>query len=78
MQQAMALSGGSADALSAGMTQFNQALSSGVLRGDEFNSIMENMPRLAQALTESLGVSQGKLRAMAEEGKLTSSLIVDA
>lgn len=58
--------------------QFAQALRSGVLRGDEFNTVMEAAPRLAQALADGLRVPQDRLRQLAEEGKLTSAQIVEA
>lgn len=58
--------------------QFAQALRSGVLRGDEFNTVMEAAPRLAQALAEGLRVPQDRLRELAEQGKLTSAQIVEA
>jgi tape measure domain-containing protein len=55
-----------------------QALQSGALRGDEFNSVMENAPRLARLLADSLGVSVGQLRAMAEAGELTRDKLTAA
>lgn len=58
--------------------QLIQAFQSGVLRGDEFNSIMENAPRLAKLLADSLGVTTGALRKMAEEGELTADKLVRA
>jgi len=58
--------------------QFAQALRSGVLRGDEFNTVMEAAPRLAQALADGLRQPQDSLRALAEEGKLTSKAVVEA
>jgi tape measure domain-containing protein len=58
--------------------QLVQALQSGVLRGDEFNSVMESSPRLTRLLAESLGVPIGALRAMAEAGELTSDKLVRA
>lgn len=58
--------------------QLTQAFQSGVLRGDEFNSIMENAPRLAKLLADSLGVPVGALRAMAEEGELTADKLARA
>lgn len=58
--------------------QFGQALASGVLRGDEFNSIMENSPRLARLLADSLNVPIGSLRSMAEEGGLTADRLFRA
>lgn len=58
--------------------QLIQALQSGVLRGDEFNSVMESAPRLAQALADGLGVPVQALRQMAEEGEITSEAITQA
>lgn len=60
------------------LIQLSQALASGVLRGDEFNSIAENAPLLQRALADSLGVTIGQLRAMAEAGELTSDKLVKA
>lgn len=65
---------GTAEAESATL-QFNQALQSGTLRGDEFNSIMEASPRIARLLADGLGVPIGQLRAMAEQGKITSDVL---
>ena len=78
VNQATQLSGASAEASSAAITQLIQGLQSGVLRGDEFNSVMEQAPRLARALADGLGVTVGKLRAMAEEGKLSSDVVIGA
>lgn len=78
VSQAIALSGASAEASQAAIIQFGQALASGVLRGDEFNSIIEQTPALAQALANGLGVPRGKLRELAEEGELTSARIISA
>lgn len=60
------------------ITQLSQAFASGVLRGDEFNSMAENAPVLQRALADSLGVSIGQLRAMAAEGELTADVLVKA
>lgn len=68
----MAIGGGSAESQAAALTQFGQALSSGVLRGDELNSVLEQAPRLAKAVAEAFGLSVGQLRTVAAEGKLTS------
>jgi tape measure domain-containing protein len=76
--KAMALSGTSAEASANGVQQFNQGLASGVLRGQEFNSVMENTPRLAQALADGLNSTKGELRAMAEQGKLTTHTVLAA
>ena len=78
INKAIAIGGGSAASNEAAITQLNQALGSGVLRGDEFNSIMEQSPRLTQAMADGLGVATGKLREMAGEGKLTSDIVTKA
>ena len=76
VNQAAQLSGASAEASNAAITQLIQGLQSGVLRGDEFNSVMEQAPRLAKALADGLGVTTGQLRAMAEQGQLTSKAVI--
>lgn len=76
--KSVALSGVAAETSAAGIQQFNQGLGSGVLRGEEFNSVMENTPRLAQALADGLKTTKGELRAMAEQGKLTSDVVLKA
>ncbi len=68
----------SAESSNAALTQFGQGLGSGVLRGEEFNSVMENAPALADALATGLGVTTGELRNMANEGKLTGEVVVNA
>lgn len=57
------------------MLQFNQALSAGVLRGEEFNSIFENSAPVMRAMAQSLGVNVGHMRALAEAGALTTEKI---
>jgi tape measure domain-containing protein len=78
INQAIQVSGGSADSAQAAIVQLNQALQSGVLRGEEFNSIMEQSPRVAKALADGLGVGIGKLREMAEAGRLSSEVVIAA
>lgn len=78
LNQAIALTSQGAAQDSAAILQFSQALGSGVLRGDEFNSVMENAPGLAQALANGLDVPIGKLRAMAQAGELTADRLVNA
>lgn len=76
--QALKISGASAAESAGVIRQFSQALGSGVLRGDEFNSIMENGGRLAKALADGLGLPIGQLRALAEQGLLTTDVIARA
>lgn len=70
------LSGASTEEASSVITQLSQALASGVLRGEEFNSIMENGGRLAKLLADGLGTTVGGLRNMANNGQLTTDKIV--
>lgn len=78
VSKAVAVSGASAGAADAALTQFGQALGSGILRGDEFNSVMEQTPALAKAIATGLGVTTGELRNMAKEGRLTMDVLVPA
>jgi tape measure domain-containing protein len=72
------ISGTEAATASAAIIQLSQGLGAGALRGDEFNSVMEGAPRLADALATSLGKTRGELREMAEQGQITADLIIDA
>lgn len=76
--QAMAISGGSAESMKAALVQLSQGLASGTLRGEELNSVMEQTPRLAQAIAQGMGVSLGQLRALGQDGKLTALSVVEA
>lgn len=76
--QAMAISGGSAESMKAALVQLSQGLASGTLRGEELNSVMEQTPRLAQAIAQGMGVSLGALRAMGQDGKLTAQSVIEA
>lgn len=76
--KAIQLGGGSAQASEAAVQQFIQAMQGGVLRGEEFNSIMENGYGLAEALAKGLGVTTGELRKMAEAGELSAERVLGA
>lgn len=77
--QKLGMAGGaSTQEAASGAQQFGQALASGVLQGDELRSIMENMPPLAKAIADGLGVSVGKLREMGAAGELTAQRIFPA
>ncbi|WP_257224116.1 tape measure protein, partial [Acinetobacter sp. YH16053] len=78
INMAIQTGGGSAQASEAAIVQLTQALQSGVLRGDEFNSIMEQAPGISQALARSLGVTTGQLREMAQNGELSSERVIKA
>lgn len=77
INKGLTVSGATTEEASSTMTQLSQALASGVLRGEEFNSISENGSRLALALSNSLGVTIGELRGMAAQGKLTTEVVVN-
>lgn len=78
INEAVQLSGSSAQASDAAITQLIQGLQAGVLRGEEFNSVMENSPRVVQALADGLGVTTAELRKMAQEGRLTAEVVLNA
>ena len=72
------ISGATAEESAGAILQFSQALGSGVLRGDEFNSVAEQSPRLMRALAEGMKVPTSALRDLAAQGLLTADVIVDA
>jgi len=76
--QAIQIGGGSAQASEAAVQQFIQAMQGGVLRGEEFNSMMENGYGLAEALAKGLGVTTDELRKMAENGELSAERVIKA
>ena len=78
VSKAVAISGASTQAAEAALTQFGQALASGVLRGEELNSILEQTPALAKAIAQGMGITIGQLRTVAAEGKITSDVLVKA
>lgn len=76
--KALKIGGAGAEESAAAILQFSQALGSGVLRGDEFNSIAEASPRVLKLLADALGVPQGALRGLAAEGKITGDVLFNA
>ena len=74
----LALSGAGTQQAEAAILQFSQALASGVIRGDEFNSVAENAPAAMDAFSRALGVGKGELRKLAAEGALTSDVLIQA
>lgn len=76
--KALKLGGASAEESAAAIKQFGQAMGSGALRGDEFNSIAEASPTLLRYMAEGLGVNVGELRKLGSEGKLTAEALSDA
>lgn len=76
INQGFVVSGATAQEAENAIIQLSQGIASGVLRGEEFNSVAEQGSRLMVALADSLGVSIGQLRAMAAQGKLTTDVVV--
>ena len=72
------LSGATAQGAQAAMLQLSQGMSSGMLRGEELNSVLEQTPMIAQTIADYLGVSIGQLREMASEGLVTSQVVKNA
>ena len=75
IQKQMTIAGASTQEASNAMLQLSQALGSGVLRGDELNSIFEQAPNLIQSIADYLNVPMGKIREMAADGKLSADVV---
>ncbi|MEC1178545.1 tape measure protein [Metasolibacillus meyeri] len=78
MNKSFSVSGASTQEKQAGMYQLTQAMASGKLQGDEFRSITENAPMLAQAIADATGKSMGDLKKMSAEGTITADVIKKA
>jgi tape measure domain-containing protein len=78
MQKAFKISGASIEEQTSAMYQLTQAMAAGRLQGDEFRSIMENAPMLADAIAKFTGKSKGELKKMAAEGLITADVIKGA
>lgn len=73
-----AISGADAGQIDAAMLQLTQAMSSGVLRGEELNSVFDNASTIIQTIADYLDVPIGKIREMAAEGKITATIVKNA
>lgn len=78
MTMAMNVGGRSAQAQAAALTQLGQALASGVLRGDEFNSVAEQAPILMDLIAKEMGVTSNAIRDLAKDGKITADVVYNA
>lgn len=76
--KALKLGGATAGEAASALLQLSQAFNKGKLDGDEFRSMMENSPILADALAKQLKVTRGELLKLAPEGKITASVMADA
>lgn len=74
----IALSGASGSAADGAILQLTQALGSGVLRGEELNSVLEQTPTIAQAIAEYMGTSVGEMRELASDGAITADVVKNA
>lgn len=78
VQKEMTISGASTQEASNAILQLSQALGSGVLRGDEFNSIAEQAPGILDLVSKELGVERSKIRELASDGKITADVVKNA
>lgn len=78
LNKQLALSGASGSSAQAAIFQLEQGLASGVLRGDELNSVMEQTPTLAKSIAEYLGVDVGQLREIGSQGQITADIVKKA
>ncbi|WP_081033864.1 tape measure protein [Acinetobacter lactucae] len=76
--KAVAISGSNAESAAAALFQYGQALDGGVLRAEEFNSLVDGAGGLLNAMAKGLGVTRGELRQMMLDGKLTGEVITKA
>jgi len=78
IQKQMAISGASGASAAAAMTQLTQGLASGVLRGEELNSVLEQTPMIAKTIADYMGVTTGQMRELASEGAVTADVVKNA
>lgn len=78
INKTLIVSGSSAQAADAALIQLGQGFAAGALRGQELNSVLEQAPRLAQAIADGMGVSVGQLKKFGEEGKLSAEAVAQA
>ena len=78
IQKSFKVGGASSTEQSSAMLQLTQAMSAGRLQGDEFRSIMENAPMIAEAIAKFTGKSKGDLKEMSADGVITSNIIKNA
>ena len=72
------IAGAGVEETTSAMYQLTQAMASGKLQGDEFRSIMENAPMLAQSIAQEMGLSVGQLKEMSSQGLITADIIKNA
>lgn len=72
------IAGTEAAGIDAAMLQLTQAMGSGVLRGEEYNSILEQAPNIIQAIADYMEVPKRQLKDMAAEGQITAEIVKNA
>ena len=75
LNKSFVVAGTTATEMDAAMLQLTQAMAAGKLQGDEFRSIMENAPMVADAISEYMGVSKGELKELSSDGAITADII---
>ena len=78
LQKSLKVSGASKGEQDSAFLQLTQAMAAGKLQGDEFRSIMENAPMVANAIAEYLGVTKGELKELSSDGAITAEIIKNA
>lgn len=78
ISQAFQVSGASAEETSNGLRQLQQAMAGGVLRAEEFNTIIETSPRIVQAMADYFGIAFGDVRKYVNDGKVSSEQFAQA
>ena len=78
LNKQMAISGTTTAEAQGAMLQLTQAMASGVLRGEELNSVMEQLPMVTESIVKYLGISKGELKDLASEGAITAEIVKNA
>lgn len=78
LQKIGRIGGSSSEEMANALRQFGQSISSGTIRAEEFNSILEQMPELARQIAAGMGISIGELRQLMLDGKLTAEDALNA
>ena len=78
IQKQMTIAGASTQEASAAILQLSQGLGSGVLRGEELNAVFEQAPNIIQSIADYLNVPIGKIRELAQDGKITADIVKNA
>lgn len=78
LNQAIVLSGVTAQEANAGLIQLSQGLASNTLRGDELRSVLEQLPAVADVIADHIGITRGELRLFGAEGRISAKTVIDA